>query len=102
MTIAEMFTAEKQATDAMMADPRVGDRFTEMYAFWMYVVARDGERVVTMQANPPCTLPDDGTLREFATVDDFKAAYAYGNKPDAGYWIREAGWVHNVEGWAQR
>lgn len=101
MSLASLFQAEHQATEAMMDDPRVGDRFQEMYSFWMYIVGRDGQCVTVMEANPPCTLPDDGKLRTFPTVEDFKRAYAYGHKPERGYWIWEAGTGHNVNGWAE-
>lgn len=38
----------KQATDEAIDDPQVGDHFSEMYNFRVFVVHRVGEQVVTI------------------------------------------------------
>lgn len=90
----------KSGTDEAFAEPQVGDRFHEMYSFWMYVVHMDGEYVVAMEASPPCTVPDDGRLRRFASHDAFRAAYAYGTIP--GYWVQLADRGNDVSGWYEQ
>lgn len=87
----------QQRTREAMEDPRPGDRYQEMYSFWVYVVAVEGERVATLEASPPCTVPRDGKLREFETREAFRAAYSYGSIP--GYWVTLADRDNNVDGW---
>lgn len=60
-------------TREALADPKLGDRYTEMYAFWAIVVEVDGNRVAILRASAPCTLPDDGAQEVFSTHDDFRA-----------------------------
>jgi hypothetical protein len=84
---------EKPTEDAMN-DPQVGDRFSEMYNFWMYVVHRDGDTVVTMEGSPPCEFPNKPVTY---TLDQFKSRFAYGNIP--GYWVRLVDRENNVMGW---
>jgi hypothetical protein len=88
----------KRHTAEAMADPQVGDRYTEMYAFWIYVVDVGEESVTTLEASPPCTVPDDGTLRVFATRDEFRSRYTYSD-PTLGYWVKLADRGHDVTGW---
>lgn len=83
-------------TEEAMADPRVGDRFTEMYAFWVYVTAIDGDQIVTLEASGPCTFPDDGKQR-VQTRDEFRKRFGYGTQP--GSWVTLAGRGHDVSGW---
>lgn len=75
-----------------MAAPQPGDRFTEMYAFWMHVVAV-GDGVQVEEYIPPCRVPDDAKPRTFATLAEFRAAYAYDHDPAKGYWIN---YVDNI------
>jgi hypothetical protein len=67
-----------------MANPAVGDRFCEMYSYWVYVTARDGDQIEWRDASPPCTYPDDFKIHQ-GTLADFRNKYAYGAIP--GYWI---------------
>ena len=87
---------EKEATERALADPQVGDRFHEMYSFWLYVIRRDGDIVTTMEVSPPATLPDDGKVR-IQTVTELRERLAYGNIP--GYWVRLRDRGNNVAGW---
>lgn len=82
--------------EEIMADPQPGDRFHEYYAFWCYVVARDGERVTIMHASAPCSFPEDGTV-ETMTVEELRAKFRY--ETMQRYYVGGAGRGHNVDGW---
>lgn len=86
-----------QETDRAMRTPRVGDRFTEMYSYWVYVLKVNRNRIIYMEAHPPCELPKDGKVIE-SSIGDFRDRFSYGNIP--GYWVR---YVDNdprvVAGW---
>lgn len=88
----------KMITEVAFDNPQVGDRFTEMFNYWLYVVARDGEQITTMEAIAPCTLPDDGEIRTYATVEEFRARFRYGGTTP-GYWVRLIDRDHDVSGW---
>lgn len=94
--MATEFPRNDDGTAAAMADPQIGDRFTEMGTFWIYVVAREGARLWTVEANSPCQLPRDGKLREM-NVCDFRQRFRYAKLP--GYWARLCGRGHDVAGW---
>ncbi len=90
-------TAERNAATAeAMNDPQVGDRFHEMYSFFVYVVFREKDKIVTLEASPPCTLPEDGTLKS-QTVQQFQERFSYGTID--GYWVSLCDRGNNVEGW---
>lgn len=89
---------ERRATDEAVNDPRPGDRYHERFSFWLYVIAVDGDSVVTMEANPPCEFPKDAKLR-IQTKAEFKQRLSYGAIP--GYWVMLADRGNNVEGWRQ-
>lgn len=82
--------AERQrATAEAFADPKPGDRFHEMYSFWMVVVSVGADGVKVMAGSGPTNIvrgqfPDGeivepfaerARVRWFATADDFRAAY---------------------------
>lgn len=77
-----MWEEMKAATAEHMAHPRIGDRFHEMYSYWVHVVAVEPQIVVECYS-PPVQQPKK---RTFATVEDFKRAYAYGSIP--GYTVQ--------------
>ena len=93
----------KRETDQAMNEPKVGDVFTEMYAFWMYVIGRDGERVITAEGSASdkekVVFPRDSEVVVYPTVDDFKFRFAYGNTE--GYWIRLHTRGFPVENWLE-
>ncbi len=73
---------QAEATAAHLANPQAGDRFTEHFSFWMYVLGVDTfGRVLVEEYRPPCTAPEDGTLRIFKSREDFSKAYAYKTHP---------------------
>jgi hypothetical protein len=86
--------AERQ-TAAAFADPQVGDRFHEQYSFWVYVVAREGDQVTTMEASPPCTFPDDARVWT-GTVEELRKRFFCGSL-DYSVVLEDRG--NNVGGW---
>lgn len=80
---------KRELNEEAFADPQPGDRFTEMYAFWLYVIARDGDEVTVIHASAPCTFPKDGTI-ERLPVSEFKDRFYYAYFLDGG---------NNVSGW---
>lgn len=89
---------DKAATAAAMADPQPGDRFTEMYAFYVVVLRRDGGSVVYMDIHPPCTVPADGKVGKMH-VEEFRRRFKYGSIP--GYWVRLIERGMDVSGWEE-
>ena len=85
-------------TAAAMDNPQPGDRFTEMYAFFMYVLAREGQTITVMEAHPPCVLPEGGFVLTMS-LTAFRKRYGYENAP--GYYIRLCDRGHAVAGWAE-
>ncbi len=79
--MAEVFAVPRDETAERFADPRVGDWFTEMCAFWMYVEVVNPEYVIVRERDGDRL----GAPRLFPTHDAFRAAYAYGTIP--GYWV---------------
>jgi len=45
-----------------LRDPQPGDRFHEMYSYFVYVVHREQDEVWYCEANPPCSFPEDAKL----------------------------------------
>ncbi|MFA5558183.1 MAG: hypothetical protein WDA59_01805 [Methanofastidiosum sp.] len=88
---------EKETNEAF-ANPQIGDRFTEMYCFWMYVIARRDDKVITMEASSPCTFPDDGKMNVYS-LEDFQKRFSYGST--SGYWVSFVDHNNNVEGWLE-
>lgn len=86
----------KADTEAAFNDPQPGDEFEEFLTHWVYVVGRDGDRVVWMSASAPCRFPNDGETK-YGTLVDFRAAYAYGTIP--GYSVKLSRRGRNVDGW---
>jgi hypothetical protein len=87
----------KAATMEALREPRVGDRFHEMYSFWMFVVELTPTHVVTMVGIPPVTFPDEATV-EIRTREDFVDHYTY-NNTHLGSWVTLAGRDADVGGW---
>jgi hypothetical protein len=67
----------KQATVDHFDNPIVGDRFHEMYSFWVHVVLITAEKVIVEEYCPPCSVPKDAKVRIFNSRDEFRAAYSY-------------------------
>jgi hypothetical protein len=87
---------DQEKTDHAMKYPQVGDRFTEMCSFWLYVVAVEGDSVTTMEATGPCEFPKDGKVKK-QNAEEFRRRFAYGSIP--GYWVTYCDGGNDVEGW---
>ncbi len=85
-----------EATVEAMDDPQAGDRFSEMLSFYVYVVHREGDRVVTMEGSPPITFPHEGKIRH-CTVAEMKERFSYSGLPD--YSVRLVDRGNDVSGW---
>lgn len=86
----------KSATIEALGDPRPGDRYHEMYSFWLYVVAVDGDAVVTLEACALCTFPDDGKQKTQSRQEFRDRMMGQFGSP----WVLLADRDNNVEGWA--
>ena len=84
-------------TAEMVQDPRAGDRLTEMYAAFVYVLFAGANLVVWVSANPPCRLPDDATIH-VGTPKDWRAWCSYGSS-FGHYWLRGLDRDNDVDGW---
>ncbi len=80
------------ATEEARQDPQPGDLWSEMCSFWLYVVARRGDRITTLSRGAPCSFPEDGELEEM-TLDQWRERYSYLYLDSRG---------HNVTGWERR
>ena len=87
----------EQAREALR-NPRVGDRFHEMYSFWICVVERQGDRVTTMQASAPCTFPEDAEVR-FWSVEEFGTYFGVDRPTGPTLLLADRG--NQVEGWIE-
>lgn len=83
-------------TEQAFMDPQIGDRFHEMYSFWVYVVARTGNYITTMEASPPCEFPKDGKVQSYL-LEDFRKRFSYESIP--GYWVALRDRGNDVSGW---
>jgi len=101
-------------TAEAFADPRPGDRFHEMFSFWVVVVSAGADGVKAMEGGGPVNLrrgrlPDGEIVEPFperarvcwyATADDFRAAFRY--RTIDGYTVLLAGRGLDVSGWLER
>jgi hypothetical protein len=87
-----------EKTKEAFTDPQVGDRFTEMYSFWMYIIGRRGNKVITMEGSPPITFPEGATMHTY-TLEEFNTRFSYGSID--GYWVTLVDRGNNVEGWIE-
>lgn len=88
--------SNRQTAEAF-ADPQVGERFSEQFAFWVYVIGREETHVTTMEASPPCAFPDDATVRHYTLVE-FRARF----DTCAGPWVDLVDRGNDVGGWLDR
>jgi hypothetical protein len=71
----------KQQTDEHLTNPQVGDRFTEMFAFWVVVISVEPGEIKVLEFRSDKTVT--GVI--FADSKELRKKYAYGGRP--GYWI---------------
>jgi hypothetical protein len=77
--------------------PQVGDRFHEMYSFWVHVVLVTPDRIVVEEYCPPCAIPTDAKVRIFNSHNEFRAAYGYMTQP--GPWVYYCDSTAPVDHW---
>jgi hypothetical protein len=106
---------QDRATAEAFADPEPGDRFHEMYSWWVVVVEAGAGGVKVMCAGGPTNVTrgrfpdgeivepfaDRAQVRWYATADDFRAAYAYGSIPGYSVTLADRGKI-DVVGWLER
>ena len=105
---------QDRLTAEAFADPRPGDRFHEMFSWWVVVLSVGGDGVKVMCGGGPVNLrrgrfpdgevvdpfPERAEVRWYATADDFRAANRYGSID--GYTAMLAGRGLDVSGWLER
>lgn len=74
---------EKIERDSMAAlnDPKPGDRWHEMYSWWMYVLKVEDGKVTTISSGAPCEFPKDGKI-EVRTWAEFVQWLTYKSIPN--------------------
>lgn len=79
----------EQLTLDHMTNPQPGDRFHEMYSFWVYVwaIQSDGT-IITHEANPPCELPEDAIVKQYKNAAEFAKRFAYGPHMPGKFWVK--------------
>lgn len=104
-----------QETAEAFADPRPGDRFQEMFSWWMVVVSAGPEGVKVMCGSGPVNLqrgrfpdgeivepfPERAEVHWYATAGDFRAAHSYGSIPGYAMLLADRG-KFDVTGWLDR
>jgi hypothetical protein len=65
-------------TEQAKNNPKVGDRFSEMYSFWVYVLLVKENLVVTMESNH--NKESDWELKVY-TTEGWKKEHSYGSIP---------------------
>jgi len=87
-----------ELTDACMKNPKVGDCFTEIFAFWVFVLKVTPNFITIIEASAPAELPKDGKVTTM-TREAFIERFSYGNIE--GYWITISKRGQNVDGWLE-
>jgi hypothetical protein len=82
--------AIERATAEALQEPRIGDRFQEMYTYWAYVLDVGPGGVTYCDAGAPCEFPRDAELRT-VTREAFAAR--------TWTWLASRG--HDVTGWLE-
>ena len=77
-------TRWQKQTDEHMQAPQAGDRFTEMYVYWVWIEKADEYGVVAVET-------DKGKWKRkrWYSIEDFRNTYSYG--------ISHNYWVHYVD-----
>lgn len=89
---------QAEATAEAFRYPQVGDYFTEIYAYYFFVLEVTTTRVLIMEVFPPCTIPEEGKLTVLSRVG-YRSRFAYGTQP--GYWVRLIRRGVDVTGWRE-
>lgn len=93
MSAADVMPADCAAERAKR-DPQPGDQWTEMFSYWIYVCARDGDEVLAREYAAPCDITPEAAKKTYRCAvsefpDHVKFMTYNGNKR----WVAEAGGV---------
>jgi len=88
------------ATENAMQDPQVGDEFSEMLKFYMYVLEVKGDYVTIAEATAPCEFPGDAKLKRMRK-SEYKLKFSYGGQGNK-YWITLQARNVDVSGWLKK
>jgi hypothetical protein len=91
----------QRLTAEHMENPQVGDRFHEVYSWWVYVVDRQGDQLVIAEGRArPSDFPDGATFCTM-TVQEFRQKNTYRSIP--GYSVDYCDTdPKTVEGWLDK
>lgn len=94
-----MFNASERhkRTHEAFLDPQIGDRFEEMYTFWLFVVYRGNDTIATLEGSAPVTFPKEGKLRVYRSLEEFRERFSYDYFQ--GYWVNLVDRGNDVTGW---
>jgi hypothetical protein len=85
-------------TSEAFANPKVGDLYSEMLSYWIYVIGVEGDCITTIESSAPCTFPTDGKVL-WQSPDQFRKRCSYGTIP--GYFVRLHSRNNDVAGWLE-
>ena len=92
-----------ELTSTALNDPKPGDHWTEMFNWDLFVVGRDGDTVLTLEATRPSTFPN-GAKPTVRTLTDFSNHLSYktnGYNLPKGTWARCIERGRDVTGWQE-
>jgi len=69
-----------------------GDRFTEFYSYWLYIIKTTKKYIWTISAAAPCEFPKDGEIKKM-TRQEFVEKYGWLYLVDRGNCV--LGWIRN-------
>lgn len=93
--------SKETETDEAMNGLRVGDHFTEMFTYHVFVVSIEPDgKILTLEGNGPVTFPREGKCWVYQSAQAFRDKFAYGGKTP-GYWVRLHRRGENVKGWRE-
>lgn len=87
---------KRDETELFLEKPKVGDRYTEFYCFWGYVLFVSPFILITIESVAPCEFPKDGNIVIY-TRKSFKSHffswYVDNSKKDISidWWIKNKG-----------
>jgi len=78
-------------TPEKMKNPQVGDYFSEMMSFYVFVLKYEGDQVTYMEARAGQTIPRDGKL-VISSYQEFHDRFQYDSDGMKGkYWVNYRG-----------
>ena len=89
-------------TEAVMQDLQVGDRFTEMLLYWVYICHIDQMGIITTVEGYASAdeFPEVGSVKQYSNAEEFSQRFRFTTMP--GYWVELYDRGNNVERWISR